>query len=84
MTNKIDIGSIIKQTLRSKNISVAEFAEQIHCTQRNVYKIFNKQSIDTGLLEKISAVLGKNLFAYYLSAEDRELNNENTLLKHSA
>lgn len=69
MTSKIDIGNIIKQTLKSEGISVSQFAEQIHCTERNVYKIFNKPSIDTSLLARINIALGKNLFLYYMSPE---------------
>ena len=69
MTSKIDIGNIIKETLKSEGISVSEFAEQIHCTERNVYKIFKKPSIDTSLLARINIALGKNLFTYYMSPE---------------
>jgi plasmid maintenance system antidote protein VapI len=72
MTSKIDIGNIIKQTLKSEGISVSQLAAQIHCTERNVYKIFNKASIDTNLLARINVALGKNLFAYYTSPEFSE------------
>lgn len=72
MTSKVNIGTIIKQTLKSEGISVSEFAQQIHCTERNVYKIFNKPSIDTNLLARINIALGKNLFSYYTSPEFSE------------
>ena len=75
MKNTIDIGSIIKETLKSEGISVPEFAEKIHCTERNVYKIFNKTSIDTALLMRISLVLNTNLFIHFFN--DGSGNNRN-------
>lgn len=70
MTGKIDIGKTIRDTLKSKNISIYEFAEKINCSQRNVYKIFNKRSLDTDMLHKIGKVLGKNFFTYYITEEE--------------
>jgi transcriptional regulator with XRE-family HTH domain len=70
MPTKVDIGKLIKETVRLNNVSIAEFAEKINCTQRNVYKIFNKQSIDTALLTKISKALEKNFFVFYLTEEE--------------
>jgi transcriptional regulator with XRE-family HTH domain len=70
MTGKINIGRIIKDTLKSRNMSIAEFAESINCTERNVYKIFNKPSIDTEMLRKINQVLGKNLFVNYIPSDE--------------
>ncbi|WP_276979098.1 hypothetical protein [Flavobacterium filum] len=64
------IGKIIKDALKSKQIDVAEFAKKISYTRGNVYKIFNKPSIDTELLVKINKVLGQNLFFNYLTDEE--------------
>jgi hypothetical protein len=66
----IHIGTIIKDLVRQKGMDVTEFAQRISYTRRNAYKIFNKPSIDTDLLARISAVLGENLFFKYLSDEE--------------
>jgi len=51
------IGSLIKQILKEKKISVKEFAEKLHCCCSNVYDIFKRQSINSDLLQKISKIL---------------------------
>ena len=45
-----------------KNMTVSEFARQIHCERTNVYTIFNRPSIDIDLLARISKVLEYNFF----------------------
>ncbi len=66
----IHIGTIIKDTLKTKKMDVTEFAKKINYTRGNAYKIFNKPSIDTDLLAKIGRVLGENLFFNYLTDEE--------------
>jgi hypothetical protein len=66
----VHIGKIIKETLKSKNIDVADFAHQINYTRGNAYKIFNKKSIDTDLLFKISKVLDENLFFHFITSDE--------------
>ena len=66
----VHIGKIIKETLKSKNIDVADFAHKINYTRGNAYKIFNKKSIDTDLLFKISKVLDENLFFNYITTDE--------------
>jgi len=63
----IHIGKTIKELVKKQEIDVGLFAKKINCTRRNVYKIFNKPSIDTSLLAKISEVLGQNLFLNYIT-----------------
>jgi predicted transcriptional regulator len=68
---EIHIGNIIKEIVKTKNLDIGEFAEKINCSRRNAYKIFDRSSIDSELLIKISKVLGQNLFFSYIS--DQEL-----------
>ena len=67
----IHIGNIIKDKLEHKKISITQFAEDINCTRRNVYKIFNKSNIDTELLLRVNEAIGENLFLNYLT--DKEI-----------
>lgn len=77
----VHIGEIIKKIVKSKGVSVTDFADRINYSRRNVYEIFDKPTIDTGLLIKISKELGQNLFLFYIS--DKEIT-EHQALKKSA
>lgn len=56
------IGKLIHLNLLKKGMTVTQFASALYCTRANVYKIFNKESIDTRLLERISTILEYNFF----------------------
>lgn len=67
----VHIGKEIKELVRVRNIKIDDFASKINCTTRNVYKIFDKPSIDTQLLASIGKVLNENLFFKFLT--DKEI-----------
>ena len=58
--NKLHIGHMVKSVFDESGLSVAEFARRIHCERTNVYKIFNRQSIDVEMLVAISESLQHN------------------------
>ena len=64
----IHIGNLIQKELRQQKRSFTWFAEQICCDRSNVYKIIQKKSIDTDLLQRISITLKKDFFQYYSEA----------------
>ena len=66
----VHIGKIIKKLVKKKGISVTEFAGRINYSRRNVYEIFDRETIDTGLLIKINKVLEENLFLNYINDSD--------------
>lgn len=72
----VSIGSIIKEELMAQERSVAWFARKIHLDRSNVYRLFQKSSIDTDLLRRISLVLGRDFFLLYsdLLDSDKEPN----------
>ncbi len=57
------LGQLIKQELFAQERSVTWFARKLHLDRSNVYRLFQKNSIDTDLLSRISLVLGKDFFA---------------------
>lgn len=82
----IHIGKEIHQIFISKGLTVTEFAKRINKSRENMYHVFNRKSIDTDLLLKISEVLEYDFFTVYISnsAEKKEietLQNEIQLLK---
>lgn len=81
----IHIGKIIKGLVKSKGMSVTEFANAISYSRRNVYEIFDRETIDTGLLQRINKVLEQNLFFHYVteteisSFKSKKVKNEELL-----
>ena len=61
----IHIGHLIQEQLRKDNRSVGWLARQIPCSRNHVYKIFNKPSLDSDLILRISNAMNFNFFQYY-------------------
>ena len=68
----LHIGHEIQQELRRQERSVAWFARRLACDRTNVYRIFDKESLDTRLLMRISTILQRDFFALY----SQQLNTE--------
>ena len=83
----IHIGNQINSVLESRGLSVTEFAKRINKSRENIYSIFARKTIDTGLLQSISNVLAYDFFMhlsithYALEEEIQLLKEENKLLK---
>ena len=77
------IGNKIKQVVTQKGMTISEFGRRINKSRENVYSIFKRKTIDTGLLQKISDVLEHDFFQYYTPLKDEvgKLKKENNLLK---
>ena len=63
----VEIGQKIKVVFDERNMKLTEFADELGTVRQNVYRIFKKRHVDTGLLLKISQVLHHNFFQYYVS-----------------
>lgn len=61
----VHIGQKIKKALEESKYSVTDFATKINKSRTVVYNIFERDTIDTGLLHKISKVLDHDFFSYY-------------------
>lgn len=57
------IGILIKEELERQERSVSWFARKLSCDRSNVYRLFQKESIDTNLLARISILLGRDFFS---------------------
>lgn len=69
------IGKHIKGVFCEQGRKVSWFAEKLCCDRRNVYKIFERESIDTALLSRISTILNHN-FLQDLAEEQKENENK--------
>ena len=84
------IGQQIKIVIEQKGITITEFAKRINKSRENVYSIFTRKTIDTGLLTVISEVLDydffKNLSKTFkaIESELQEVREQNEFLKEYA
>lgn len=72
----LPIGQLIKEELASQERTVSWFARKLHLDRSNVYRLFQKNSVDTDLLGRISLILDRDFFEE-LSLSFRE-RRENT------
>lgn len=72
----ICMGERIKTELERQERGVSWLADRLGCSRMAVYRIFDKNSIDTHLLYRISKVLSHNFFADL--SEDLEQGATNT------
>jgi hypothetical protein len=66
----VEIGHKIREVFDHQSMKLTDFADELGTVRQNVYRIFKKRHLDTGLLLKISQVLNHNFFQYYVSSEE--------------
>lgn len=59
------IGRRINEVVKERKMTVVDFARAIPCSRVHAYKIFQKATIDTGLLQRIGVVLKYDFFKDY-------------------
>lgn len=65
---QIHIGNLIREELRRQGHTNQWLADQLSVERSTIQRLFNKPSIDTQQLLRISKVLGKDMFTYYSHA----------------
>ncbi len=68
------IGKILKEQLKKDGKSVVWLARELGCHRTNVYNLFEKYSIDTQLLSRISIIMHHNFFDLYKQETDEKLH----------
>jgi len=71
----IHIGKKIKEELYAQGISVTDFAKKISRSRNVAYDIFERESIDTALLNRIAKVLNVDFFSLYSSQKEFSLDS---------
>lgn len=59
-SGSLHIGHLVKSVFDASGLTISEFARRINCERTNVYKIFDRRTIDVELLVKISEILNHN------------------------
>lgn len=62
---QIHIGHLIRDELRRQGHTNQWLAEQLDIDRRTLQRLYNKPSIDTQQLFRISKILGVDLFKHY-------------------
>lgn len=76
----IYIGELIKQEMQMQERSVSWLARKLGCTRAMVYRLYEKQSIDTVTLMQVSLVLHRNFFIEYSLEFDKKTLNDIRLI----
>lgn len=63
------IGKLIRDVVQLRGMTVVCLASKLSCSRANVYKIFDKKSIDTDMLIRISSILE---YDFFLAISDNE------------
>lgn len=71
------IGSLIKEELERQERSISWFARKLSCDRSNVYRLFQKNSIDTELLTRISIILNRNFFVEIAENTEKRAKSQN-------
>ena len=66
------IGKVLQQKLKEEGKTVVWLANELGCHRTNVYNLFDKYSIDTQLLQRLSIILKFNFFSLY----EEEVNSK--------
>lgn len=59
------IGQEVKKIVKKRGFTVEEMASALNVSKPNIFDIYRRQTIDTGLLERLCKVLNYNFFQYY-------------------
>ena len=76
---KYSIGSEIKKVVKKRGFTVEDMATFLNVSKPNIFDIYRRQSIDTGLLERICKVLDHNFFQHYAAKYTTELDKATLL-----
>lgn len=68
------IGERIKQELKRQGKTTVWLAKQLGCHRTNIYKIYSKSTIDTGMLMHICKVIGYNFFDLLSEEYKKQVN----------
>ncbi len=74
----VHLGQFIQEKLNTSGYTVTEFAEKIGLSRPAVYQMFNKQSIDSDLLVRISLLLKENFVKHVYQLVEDNLHSVKT------
>ncbi|MDE5683238.1 MAG: XRE family transcriptional regulator [Muribaculaceae bacterium] len=70
------IGELVKEELMAQERTITWFARKLCIDRSNVYRLFQKNSVDTDLLMRISLVLKKDFFTILARGLEEKRNSQ--------
>lgn len=74
MMKNVHLGKLIERKFNESGLTKKAFADKIGYSQRHLYTIFEKESIDTALLAKIGSTLHHDFFEALLNLTKKTIN----------
>ncbi len=68
----MDLGAVIKEKVEERGVCITALARQLACSRSNIYKMFERSSIDTNTLFRLCKILDYDFFA--LLSEELDLD----------
>ena len=68
----IHIGNYIRKKVEEEGKTSVWLAKELGCHRTNIYKIYDKMSIDTGVLLHISKILQFDFFSIYTEEFEKQ------------
>ena len=78
------LGKLIERKFNESGLTKKAFADKIGYSQRHLYTIFEKESIDTALLVKIGNTLHHDFFESFLPSTKKIANSEEANASYGA
>jgi len=75
--HRIHVGKLIRERLKAEGKSVVWLAQELGCHRTNVYNIFEKNSLDTNILRRISIIMQYNFFDYLQEDTQKQIDSCN-------
>ena len=72
--HRIHVGELIKERLKEEGKSVVWLAQELGCHRTNVYNIFEKNSLDTNIIRRISIIMRHNFFDYLQEDTQKQID----------
>lgn len=72
----IHIGNCIRKKVEEAGKTSVWFARELGCHRMNIYKIYDKMTIDTGVLLHISKILEFDFFSLYSDDIGRRMEDK--------
>lgn len=63
----IHAGKLVKEVFSNSGMSVSELGRRIQTSRQNVYRIFERPSIDTALLKRLGEALQYDFFRHFIN-----------------
>lgn len=73
--HRIHVGELIRERLKEEGKSVVWLAQELGCHRTNVYNIFEKNSLDTNILRRVSIVMQHNFFDYLQEDTQKQIDS---------